>query len=363
MATNNNITANLTATFPVQVSTFAEVQTEVAALNKLYKEEQGITPAVSFAAKRVEQACASFTESLKAERISELLDMGTGSAMWHEFFNNRVYPTVKLSLPNTKENSYRVNSPSDCKHPRKIQISDLNAAYISKETARMEQAGEFVPNDLTIARLSKFGIEYKLLIAMVRRRFLDHNFGESETGCGYVLVGDKGKESKPQGNGFSVNAIVKQFDAAVSALLPEDFKTNAGKPVHMYKADVAELGVATNQSRNGKHGMSSDAVLEDWFAILIQKRITADTTIRATCPNADATQDTKTVSIRTTTAPKSSESTKKSAKTATVGAESGTKTSAKKTTKSTSSKSKKTASSSPESSTSEATNEPEAPKA
>ena len=363
MATNNNITANLTATFPVQISTFAEVQTEVAALNKLYKEEQGITPAVSFAAKRVEQACASFTESLKAERISELLDMGTGSAMWHEFFNNRVYPTVKLSLPNTKENSYRVNSPSDCKHPRKIQISDLNAAYISKETARMEQAGEFVPNDLTIARLSKFGIEYKLLIAMVRRRFLDHNFGESETGCGYVLVGDKGKESKPQGNGFSVNAIVKQFDAAVSALLPEDFKTNAGKPVHMYKADVAELGVATNQSRNGKHGMSSDAVLEDWFAILIQKRITADTTIRATCPNADATQDTKTVSIRTTTAPKSSESTKKSAKTATVGAESGTKTNAKKTTKSTSSKSKKTASSSPESSTSEATNEPEAPKA
>lgn len=313
---NTNISINLTDTFPVKANTFADIQTEVTALNKLYKDEKGITPAVSFAAKRVELACADYTETLKAERISELLAMGTSSAMWREFFKARTYPTVKLSAPSDKVDNYRVNAPADCKHPRRIQISDLNSAYVERETARMEQAGEIVPDDLTIARDSKFGVEYKMLIAMTRRRFLDHNFGKAVTGTGYVLVNRNGDESKPTGKGFSVNAIVKQFDAAVSALLPEDFKTDAGKPMHMYKADVAELGAATNQSRNGRHGMSSDAVLEDWFAILVQKRITADTTIRATAPNVE---EEKTVVIPTTTADKAAESTKEAAKTATVG--------------------------------------------
>lgn len=315
---NTNISVNLTDNKKALTATnFAELQTIVNALNELYKTEGGKTVTVEYAAKRVTKACADFTADLKAARISELLDMGTGVKMWREFFTSRTYPVVNLYEPNEKHPEYRVNKPEDCKNPRRIQISDMNAEYVKRETARMEQAGEMATDDLTIARLTKFDMEYKLLISMVRRSFCDSNFGKKATGCGYVIVDKKGNTSAPQGKGYSINEIVKQFDVAVTALLPEDFTDVNGKPLHMYKADVKELGAATNNSRNGVHGMSGAGVLEDWFAILIQKRINNDKTIRVTVPAEPS--ETKTVSIPTTTVDKAAESTKEAAKTATVG--------------------------------------------
>lgn len=316
MKTTNII--NLTdSTKTLTVTNFAELQTIVNALNELHKIEGGKTATVEYAAKRVLKACADFTADLKAARISELLDMGTGAAMWREFFTSRTYPVVNLYEPTEKHPSYRVNKPEECKNPRRIQISDMDAEYVKREKARMEQAGEMVPDDLTIARLTKFGIEYKLLISMVRRSFCDTNFGKNVTGCGYVIVDKKGNATAPTGKGYSINELVKQFDATVAALLPEDFTDKNGSPLHMYKADVKELGAATNNSRNGVHGMSGAGVLEDWFAVLIQKRINNDKTIRVTVPAEPS--ETKTVSIPTTTVDKAAESTKEAAKTVTVG--------------------------------------------
>ena len=269
--------SEIASRFPVKADTLPELENALAELNRFYHENgDAETMQVKSAVNRVQKAVAYYNDVIKAARISELLALGTGAAMWREFLAHRTVYKYTLTAPSAK-GAYRLNKHdgSDANRAEYLTFADLNTAYVAMETKRMEQAGEVVPTDLTLASKPTFTLDFQSLLVAARRRFIDTNFGKAATGSSTSyntvdkngVVRNVGKPAAP-----SVNECVHLFDTAVAALLPENFFAD-GSTFHAYKADIRELGVAMNRTGKTVHGMASVKFMEHWFLNLIQKRI------------------------------------------------------------------------------------------
>lgn len=245
-----------------KATTVAELHTQVSALSKFRAESEPTADELALYEGKVNTAAAMLSEQFRKERIAELLAMGNGSGMWREFLAKRSCKSVSVKF-DKKTGVY--THKEDMRG--RINYPELNAAYIERETARKEQAGEvFDPADLTVASNRKFNTLAPGFFDGCYKRFIDHNLGASAADRkSYAFTDKKGKEVKAEAP--SINKLVKDLNDLVSYLLPEDFK------VQLVKADVRKLGVALSNSTKEALKMKGNGHAFNWLLNVIQERI------------------------------------------------------------------------------------------
>ena len=167
-------------------------------------------------------------DRLRLERVDELLAMGR-TEMWNEFLTHRTFVGAGVSM-NKKLGRFVVKDTT-----RRLSYPDLNDRFIENETKRMEEAGELVPEDLTIALDPKFNTYAPLFLRDCYLAFKKHNTsGMVANFQTKVKGGNVSTKEAP-----SMRQLEKDFNDLVKLLLPLEIK--------MIKADVRTIGMAMNK--------------------------------------------------------------------------------------------------------------------
>lgn len=254
------------ATFTGKASTFADLTRQASALSAVRDKCEPTAEELTLYESKVDAAAANLCEIYRDERISELLALGTGSAMWSEFLANRKCKTARVKYDG-KAGKYV--AAEDMRG--RINYPELNAAYIKAESARKEQAGEvFDVADLTIAADRKFNTYAHLVFADLYKVFIEHNLGKTAAGeKAYTMQTRKGAEVK--GKIPSVTQMQKDLDSLLYMLLPADLL--AKHKLHLVKADVRKMGVAISGANAEVLKAKGDGHAFNWLLNIIQERI------------------------------------------------------------------------------------------
>lgn len=252
--------------FTGKAETFAELTKQASALSAVRDKCEPTADELALYESKVDAAAANLCEIYRAQRISELLALGTGSKMWTEFLAHRTCKTARVRFDGkagkyvaTEDNRGRINYP------------ELNAAYIREESARKDKAGEvYDVADLTIAANRKFNTYAHLVFADLYKVFIEHNLGKTAAGeKSYVMQTRKGAEVK--GKIPSITQMQKDLDELLHLLLPANM-LEAHK-LHLVKADVRKMGVAISGATATELKAKGDGHAFNWLLNIIQERI------------------------------------------------------------------------------------------
>lgn len=252
--------------FTGKAETFAELTKQASALSAVRDKCEPTADELALYTDKVDAAAANLCEVYRAQRISELLAMGTGAKMWAEFLANRKCKTVRVRF-DTKAGKYIV--VEDMRGY--INYPELNRAYIQEESARKDKAGEIYDvADLTIAADRKFNTYAHLVFADLYKVFIEHNLGKAAAGeKAYTMQARNGAEVKAKIP--SVTQMQKDMDELLYLLLPADLL--AKYKLHFVKADVRKMGVALNGANTEVFKAKGDGFAYHWFLKTIQERI------------------------------------------------------------------------------------------
>lgn len=257
MANNNS---KLDQRFPTEVTCIAEMATLVRDLNNL-RNENVPSSELSYAERRVRKAISGYNEIIKSKRISELLSMGTGIAMWKEFLAHRTVTKFTLIRPSISNNAYRLNKNDGSNKARAeyLLFSDLNASYIASEIIRRDLTGKIINDcqEITLARRPSFGLDFKNMAVAIYRNYIGRNDTHG------VL---------DQSDIPSINKCVRVFNTAVDSLLPEHFFAD-NKPFNVYKSEIRELELMIHGRNSASHTKIPMKTIEHWFLCIIQHHI------------------------------------------------------------------------------------------
>ena len=254
------------ATFTGKASTFADLTRQASALSAVRDKCEPTADELALYENKVNAAAADLCEIYRAERISELLAMGTGSAMWSTFLADRKCKTARVKY-DSKAGKYV--AAEDMRG--RINYPELNAAYVKAESARKDTAGEvYDVADLTIAADRKFNTYAHLVFADLYKVFIEHNLGKTAAGeKAYTMQTRKGAEVK--GKIPSVTQMQKDLDELLHLMLPAALLEE--KKLHLVKADVRKMGVAISGSNAEVLKAKGDGHAFNWFLNIVQERI------------------------------------------------------------------------------------------
>ncbi len=238
-----------------KAKTEVELKTQISALNFLCgtlssKELTGYK-------NDVDAAANDLSNVWKNERISELLAMGDGVAMWTEFIIHREYKRARSSF-NKKTNMYEYKDNGT----GRINYPELNAAYIAAETARLEKEGKTAEvdlNTLTIAQDNRFNTYAPLFFNDLYASHRAGNLTKSNT------VTAKGAPVEHKGP--SNRQLMKDFNELVQLLLPD------GVTPPMRKHELKTLAFSLNRSTQTEFKLNSIDFCLNWLLHVIKLRI------------------------------------------------------------------------------------------